>query len=552
MKILLNAMNNNYPQNVKNNVSASKKIQCTSVNEKTLKSLSKCQFALGVSSISFKSKELNLDKQILEKYLKNGLSRYDICHKLELSRKSYSGFIKKFNLIELAKETENKIKQITSSYLNTKLNDEKETMETIALDLGISPYTMQSAIIDNCVNVTQATSYFNKLRIVNKFYSLLNTQTSKENICKELHIDDTEYKTLLAKAQTYYEPRTSSEIVQQIIDLKLQGKNDGEIANQLAISSTSYRVLYKKHDIKGMIKEIQNCKIEEISPRITSLLKAGMSPKEICSELKISEFIYNKALKLHDIETIVKQDLKENATRDLVGKIIDLVKQGKSSQEICSELNMNLSNYKAFIKKEGLGDEINKIRDENKKAFVMILEQFKELRKQGKACDEICNQLGISNSMYDSLVEKNITANDILKLIKKGKTQQEILSELGVTQELYKTLLKKFGMENATEKSTISEFLTKELFESRFAKGQSPNQIALEFGVNPHLCYDRMKELKILSKNQKSSQRISKTTIDEINYLKSTGMTNDNIAKELGISKESLTLILRKARNDKI
>jgi Mn-dependent DtxR family transcriptional regulator len=152
--------------------------------------------------------------------------------------------------------------------------------------------------------------------------------------------------------------------------------------------------------------------------------------------------------------------LVEKLTDDVVSKIIELFKQGKSLVEIEKELGISQNTILKYLKQaasKGLIDYTSKdISPLTEEEIAKIIELF----KQGKSLVEIAKELGISQLTVIRQLKKaaskgliDYTPKDIsplteeeiakiIELFKQGKSLKEISKELGIGQSTVTEVMK--------------------------------------------------------------------------------------------------------------
>ena len=328
---------------------------------------------------------------------------------------------------------------------------------------------------------------------------------------------------------------------EQVKILVDEGKSNQEIAEELNIKiwtvSRDIAALEKEGRIERKIERKKNTKVIKRREQVRQLVGKEKSNREIAEELGIrKETVARDIYILREEGKISKErrnyGIKKNPeVTKRREQVRQLVSKGKSNQEIAEELGISkervendifILRKKGKISKERRNYGIKKDSEVTKRR-----EQVMELANEGKSNQEIAKELGIKKWM----IEK-----DIVNLRKEGKISKE---------------RRNYGIKKDPE-------VTKRREKVRYlvSEGKSNQEIAEELGVNKGVIVRDIvilrKEGKISKERRSQGRKKDHKVIErreKVRHLVSKGKSNQEIAEELGISKERVEndiFILRK------
>lgn len=398
----------------------------------------------------------SITKEKIDTFLKNGLSVPQICQELKLTAYSY---------YKLARE------------------------------LGIK--NLKSAIKEQNASVSKE-----------QLVKLINEKLSVKEICEKLGITQSAYFSLIKKlniqtAQKEAKTRNSLITKEQLTELLQAGKSAAEIRKELSISETTYMFLLKKFGIETQYA-LQKQHIASITKeQLLKFINQNKTVKEICEELKIPERTYSRLLCKYGITT-AKKESKANINNISQKTLQRLVDKGLSVNEICQELNINITAFYKLLKRLN----INYIYAHHHGEIIINKKVLESLAKSGKPVKEISSELGIGMTTYNEKAKvakiktkfrdsieriSSIPKEDLQKALDNGMTISEICQKYKITKTMFKSLRDKYNL-------------------------STPQKRAIE--------------------------RIAQITKDDILKLRAEGKTMNEISKELQISKSSLQRIL--------
>ena len=251
--------------------------------------------------------------------------------------------------------------------------------------------------------------------------------------------------------------------------------------------------------------------------------------------------------------------------KDLDEKILNLKRQGKKQKEIAELLNVS----NATISKRLSQMRLNGIKAEDTKERVSD-EDILAFRLKGYKIEKIAKILGVSSSTISrrmvnmrkngvniprSVAYNNDINSKILELKKQGKTQKEIAEQLNISISSVSSRLqtiKRDGIVIEAPKSE-SDTLNEKIITLR-EKGMGNNEIAEKLGLCLSTISHRVGKIKNKGINVPKPKRKRKAdNIDnKVEELKRQGLTQVEIAKELGVTISKVYATIKKLKQDGI
>ena len=374
----------------------------------------------------------------------------------------------------------------------------------------------------------------------------------------------------------------------KIVELWNLGFSRAEISNQLGISKgTIDNTLSKarKQGLKirdGIKNGIRKIRSEERAKKIVELWNSGLSRAEISNQLGISKSTIDKTLsKAREQGLTIRDGIKERhiKSEEIAEKIVELWNSGLSIDEISNRLEIKKTTvYRKLYtaKKQGL-----EVRDEKISRQIKIEERFKkiiELWNLGLSRTEISNQLRISKAIIDntlskarkqglkirdgikcsiSHIESEEISKKIIELWNSGSSKTDISKQFGIKESTVYQILyraKKQGIEvrNETNVRYIrARERTKKIVEL-WNSGSSKTDISKQFGIKESTVYHILYTVKKQGfevRNEKNLNHIrGEERVKKIVELWNSGMTEEEIAKKLGLTIGTINNALNKAK----
>ena len=279
---------------------------------------------------------------------------------------------------------------------------------------------------------------------------------------------------------------------------------------------------------------------------------------------KVEELL-RKKLGIYDIAKLLGY-----ALRVIKRDVIWIEEHGKSRQP---DISLSVENEIVLGRKKE--EKPSEVKVKRSKQIAKRREEIARLYNEGKETNEIAEELGISKQIvYQDIriliEEKRIVKRErkrgtksknaekskqiakrreeIARLYNEGKTVKEISEELGVTIATVYNAIKVLEAEEKIErhkvrrkKNTAKVAKRREEIARLYNKGKEANEIAEELGISKQIVYQDIRilnEEKRIVKRERGTRSKSTKRREEIARLYNEGKEADEIAEELGISKQ--------------
>lgn len=340
----------------------------------------------------------------LRERIESGLSPKDICQEYGISLSTYYDLLKKFNIETAYKAKVSHNSSIKKEQL-VELLDAGKSMKEIMQILSISESSYIS-LISKFGIVTNAKAAVRNIEAITKdvLSSLVECGQSVKNICETLNISERTYSRLLDKFGIVTSRKKSKEVIASITKDELQSLVDrrlspNDIADELGINVSMFYHLLKRLKINYDYAH-HHGEIHIPKPKLIEFTTSGKTTKEISEGLGISVNTFHEKTKVAHVDTVLRPSIDKisSISSQTVQSLID---KGLSVKEICARLDITEAQYSALIRKHNLSTAHRQYR---LNISSISKEQLLELRRQGKSVNEICSELQISRSTYRRLM----------------------------------------------------------------------------------------------------------------------------------------------------
>lgn len=401
-----------------NNIAEDKNPKNKAINATTYQELASSDFkatsdaitAIGKASISFKAKKINeeIEKSIIEKHNK-GLSIEEIKSELNenISLERISIIIKK----------QEQIDKIIELYCQGKTKKEiSKILET------------------------------NEQTVINKLRKLENIEEIETE-----HIKNSN-RTIV-----------NDKIIETMIQLYRRGDTAAEIGKVLGCSELTVSRRLKKLENWEEIREEHTKNYNktnqttgkrtivtpEATDKIVELYRQGLSAKKIAEITNYGETTIGRCISKQpnksELEIEHKSNLKiKSITPKIENEIVELYKQGKSTQEISKIIDISPDRILKKLRDNEAWDEIEKEHTQNQKIITItpeITNTMIELYKQGISANEIAEKLNCSVSTVSRQIGKQENKDELIKIHKMNSKNKEIKEATIITNELLKEII---------------------------------------------------------------------------------------------------------------
>lgn len=296
----------------------------------------------------------SITKEQIKDLINSGKKYDEIPKILGISSSAYNGLTAKFGIVSDYQTKKANIAGITKEMLQT-LVDSGKNVKTICEELNI-PQRTYSRLLDKFGILTArklAKAHVSSITR-EQFLSLIEQGLSKEEICKRLKILNHMFYILLKRLDIPYEylhHANEKNISKERLEKLFQSeKTTSEIAQELGISVSTLhnkaKAMKVKTEFRDSIDKIASIPIEDFQ----SCLNSGMTIKNICEKFNISEATYSSVIRRYNLVTKQRESsaIISNVTKK---KIYELLQKGISPAEICVELKISQSTYYRIINK---------------------------------------------------------------------------------------------------------------------------------------------------------------------------------------------------------
>lgn len=296
----------------------------------------------------------------------------------------------------------------------------------------------------------------------------------------------------------------------------------------------------------------------ELIAKAHQLIEEKRTIKDIRKELGIAIDTYYRILDKLGIP-YKKKTPPKNILSITKEQIDTRLQNGLTVPQICQEFKLTAYSYYKLIRSLGVKHPAAAIKEQNAS---VSKEQLIKLLNKNLSVKEICEELGITQSGYFSLIKKlniqtakkaskiknaQITEEQITKLMKAGKSTAEIIKELNITESTYLVLLKKFGIKTqyALQKQNIAN-ITKEQILELLKENKSVKSICEELNI-PERTYTRLLyKFNIITKKRETKIKLNAITRKTLQNLVDRGLSINEICKELDINKHNFYKLLKR------
>ena len=237
--------------------------------------------------------------------------------------------------------------------------------------------------------------------------------------------------------------------VEKIIELAKDLKSVTEIAKEVqSIRSYVYQIIgregiYSKSKVEQLIEEGKAPEeiAQEGNVNLDAVIRLKAEMEESIENAKTKEIIESAKSLMRMIEITEKFQVTKSCVRNImdkkgiytVGKVKQLIKEGKTPEEIAEEGNVYLDAVIKFKKKiaSTIPKETNEGREESPKINTSKTSRIIELAKDLKPVDEIVKEVQCINVyVYQIIGREGIySRRKVKQLIEEGKTPEEIAKE---------------------------------------------------------------------------------------------------------------------------
>ncbi len=403
-----------------------------------------------------------ISKEQLEELFKEGKTIKEVSKELNIGHSSLQQLLKKYNVKTFWQEKTDNIK-IEKEDLEILINSGM-LRKDIAKRYNVNPDTITRYLRKYGIENLQIQNQKRIAKIPKEtLIKLYNSGTSVKAKCEFLNISESTYHRLLRlykiqkKANCHWAKPLNQISKEEILSLLNEGLPTAEICKILKVSERTFRNRLKQYHILTPMQKVRK-RIEGITKeKLSELLDFGLTAEEICKKLKISDSTYKRLVTIYKIKT-QRMENSENIASITKEQLSSMLSSGKSINDICRELNISrpsaarlLAQYNLLTERQIYHEKVSNISEK----------QLSRLISEGYTKEQICNILGIADSMYYQLVEKfdimidykkirqnvaSITKEQILEQIALGKNIKDASRALNVSGPTYRNLLKKFNI----------------------------------------------------------------------------------------------------------
>ena len=301
----------------------------------------------------------------------------------------------------------------------------------------------------------------------NKILELTKKGKKQKEIAKELNVTPSTISKKIRKMmlEDIDVPNTKERVSDEdILALRRKGLKMNEIAKLLNTSPATVSRRLSNMRERGINFPISVGEKSDINSKIIELKVEGVSQKEIAKKLNITQSSVSLRLKTMR-KNGVPIEAPKSESKKIDEKIISLRENGMRNEEIAIELNLSHSTIVHRIKRmKDRGIIIPNVKRKTKEVIIDYA-KIEELKKQGLFYEQIADKLGVSveriSKAVQELKEKGIEFPEekvgtnsidkkIIELRRKNATIEEISTEVGITKiAIYQRIrkMKKSGIE---------------------------------------------------------------------------------------------------------
>ena len=364
-----------------------------------------------LDSITFSGvkKDIFIPKEKLEELIEQGKSNREIAKIFGISQYTCKRIMDEYGLNSKYAEQKKYVKSISEEQLK-ELVKKGYNSKQIGEELGIRRDTVKKLLTkfnlvtklsenrDNIKNITKE-----------KILSLIEQNLKVNEICKILGIGRSTYNSLINKFNIETVNKLSLKNVSDISEKEFRQLVDSgiqveDICKKLGIARTTYSTLLKKYNIRTPrllnVEHVKTIQQEDLQ----TLVELGENEEQIASELGVSSSAIDNLLRKYHIVRpdgkVYKYNVPEFSKEEL-DDFIEMINNHVPIKEICKKFKINHYTYEILVK------EHNIITPKQKKLNItknITKEQLEKLIGQRKSVDEICKIFDISRRTYTNLL----------------------------------------------------------------------------------------------------------------------------------------------------
>ena len=356
----------------------------------------------------------------------------------------------------------------------------------------------------------------------NMLQELVDNKLPPEEICKRLNISQSVYYKLLQKLDIQTEYKKSKERVakvkkEDIINLIESGKTYPEIAEILGIAQPTLQRLITKLKISTKILQKKEAINNVTKEKLEELIESGKNVDEICKELNISRRNYSTLVNRFGIMTAFRQN-KANTLSITKKELQTLVDKGLTVKEICKTLNISNPLFYHLLKRLGVNYNYKHHARLKEVPKNKLEETVKNWESQAKAEEELdvaattfhhkareAKVTTVLSGSIDRLKELEAKTDEIQMYLDEGATPQEICEMYDIPPVMYHSLIRKYNLvSTAKRKFDSAKNITKEQLEQLLRSGKSKMEICEELGISRNTLALKLAKFGIKTKNLKN------------------------------------------------
>ena len=289
--------------------------------------------------------------------------------------------------------------------------------------------------------------------------------------------------------------------VEKIIELAKDLKSVTEIAKEVqSIRSYVYQIIgregiYSKSKVEQLIEEGKAPEeiAQEGNVNLDAVIRLKAEMEESIENAKTKEIIESAKSLMRMIEITEKFQVTKSCVRNIMdkkgiytrNKVKQLIKEGKTPEEIAEEGNVYLDAVIKFKKKiaSTIPKETNEGREESPKINTSKTSRIIELAKDLKPVDEIVKEVQCINVyVYQIIGREGIySRRKVKQLIEEGKTPEEIAKEGNVNLDAVKELREEIEIVAHTKPQETMETQPKKVLPRRRTIPQTDQPTSIKY-----------------------------------------------------------------------
>ena len=389
---------------IKNNTPVSEVCRKLNISPKIYFSLME-KYDLTTYNVGTKDKILTKEK--LQEMINQKKSMKAMCEEFGITEHLYCNLVEWLNLKTPYRSSKENISRITKDELDSLIRSGKQ-YEEICQILKISKSTLQTYILKFGIVPKRQKKYDSFDNITKEqLESLVNSGKPVAEICKELRINTGRYRELLRNFGILTEIQKSKANIASITKEQLQKLVDdkytvSEICNKLNINEVMFYKLLKRlhinYNYQGHANEIPVSK-----DKLQQVIKEWKSRDDIEEKLNMSPPAFYEKAKEKGVKTISRDSIDRSSTalnrieNKQRNEFIKCLKNGMSMEDICKRFGISKTNYYTFLQKYNF---LSSAKKQLLNARTITKEQLENLIASGKSTKEICDELNISIKTY--------------------------------------------------------------------------------------------------------------------------------------------------------